>query len=57
MTCEVKTVAGGSMTRLGFIDTGLMNNVTYYYVVKDANPNGTEYCTSNEAKAKPVSLF
>jgi hypothetical protein len=57
MACEVKTVAGGSMTRLGFIDIGLMNNVTYYYVVKDANPNGTEYCTSNEAKAKPVSLF
>ena len=53
----IKTIAGGSMTRLGFIDTGLTNNVTYYYVVKDANAQGVEYCVSNEASGKPVSLF
>ena len=53
----IKTIAGSSMTRLGFIDTGLTNNVTYYYVVKDANASGVEYCVSNEASGKPVSLF
>ena len=53
----IATVPGSAMTRLGFLDKTVTNNTTYYYVVRDANLNGDEYCQSNEVKAKPVSLI
>lgn len=53
----IATVSGNSLSRLGLLDKNVTNNVTYYYVVRDANLAGDEYCQSNEVKAKPVSLF
>jgi hypothetical protein len=53
----IATVPGNTTSRLGLLDKTVTNNVTYYYVVRDANLAGDEYCQSNEVKAKPVSLF
>lgn len=53
----ITTVPGSALSRLGFLDKTVTNNTTYYYVVRDANLAGDEYCQSNEVKAKPVSLF
>ena len=54
---QITTIPGSSLSRLGFLDKTVTNGVTYYYVVRDANLAGDEYCQSNEVKAKPVSLF
>jgi len=37
-----------------YLDTGLMNGVTYYYVVREVALNGDEFCQSNEASGTPV---
>lgn len=45
-------VAGTTISR--FIDSGLMNSTTYYYVVTAAGPFGNESDHSNEAAATPL---
>lgn len=53
----IAAVSGNTLSRLGLLDRTVTNNITYYYVVRDANLAGDEYCQSNEVSAKPVSLF
>jgi len=38
-----------------YLDTGLVNGTTYYYVVRPAALNGDELCQSNEASATPTA--
>lgn len=53
------TVSGGpyqfrattTSTYSTYLDGGVVNGVTYYYVVRQADPTGTEICESNEASA------
>lgn len=61
------TASGGPYLKIGqsnapglpntgvYADSGLTNNVTYYWVVRAAQANGTETCQSNQASAKPVA--
>ena len=57
------TVSGGpysliattTSTYATYLDTGLTNGTTYYYVVREAALNGDELCQSNEASATPVA--
>ncbi|MCB9857260.1 MAG: fibronectin type III domain-containing protein [Phycisphaerales bacterium] len=44
------------LTSSDLIDTGLTNNVTYYYVVIARDANGNESAASAEASATPVNL-
>jgi len=54
------TSAGGpyafvaNTTSATYLDTGLTNGVTYYYVVREVALNGDEFCQSNEASSTPV---
>jgi hypothetical protein len=55
------TTDGGPYTKIAsvpasqrlYIDRGLTNNTTYYYVVRPAALNGSESCQSNQASAMP----
>lgn len=47
-------VATTASTYSTYLDTGLANGTTYYYVVKPAELNGAELCQSNEANATPA---
>jgi hypothetical protein len=57
------TTAGGPYVKIAnttstystYLDTGLTDGVTYYYVVREAALNGDELCQSNEANATPVA--
>ncbi len=57
------TVAGGpyaliastTSTYSTYLDTGLVDGTTYYYVVRPAALNGNELCQSNEASATPTA--
>jgi hypothetical protein len=56
------TTQGGPYTKIGtapgstifYYDGNVVNNTTYYYVVREVGANGSEYCQSNEASAKPT---
>lgn len=48
-------VAPTTSTYSTYLDTGLTNGTTYYYVVREAALNGDELCQSNEASATPVA--
>ena len=48
-------VASTTSTYSTYLDTGLTNGTTYYYVVREAALNGDELCQSNEASATPVA--
>lgn len=48
-------VASTTSTYSTYLDTGLTNGTTYYYVVRTAEPNGAETCQSNEASATPAA--
>jgi fibronectin type 3 domain-containing protein len=57
------TVAGGPYLKIGnttstystYLDETVAAGTTYYYVVREVAPNGSELCQSNEASAKPVA--
>ena len=46
-------VAATTSTYSTYLDEGLVNGTTYYYVVREASPTGEELCQSNEASATP----
>ena len=48
-------VASTTSTYSTYLDTGLTNGTTYYYVVREAALNGDELCQSNEVSATPVA--
>ena len=48
-------VASTTSTYSTYLDTGLTNGTTYYYVVREAALNGDELCQSNQASATPVA--
>ena len=48
-------VATTTSTYSTYLDTGLTNGTTYYYVVRQAELNGAETCQSNEASATPTA--
>ena len=56
------TVPGGPYTLIGttkstyslYLDATVTNGTTYYYVVREAALNNSEYCQSNEAMATPT---
>ncbi len=48
-------VANTTSTYSTYLDTGLSNGTTYYYVVRPAALNGDEQCQSNEVGATPVA--
>jgi hypothetical protein len=48
-------IANTTSTYSTYLDTGLTNGVTYYYVVREAALNGDELCQSNEASATPAA--
>jgi hypothetical protein len=48
-------IASTTSTYSTYLDVGLTNGTTYYYVVREAALNGDELCQSNEASAKPVA--
>ncbi len=58
-------VSGGPYSMIGsttstysvYLDTTVTNNVTYFYVVRQAMANGWEYCQSNQVQATPRALF
>ena len=57
------TVNGGPYLKIAetkstystYLNTGLTNGTTYYYVVRGALLNGNEICQSNQAAARPVT--
>ena len=61
------TTSGGPYTKIGtatnsptvsivsFFDGAVVNGTTYYYVVREAQLNGNEYCQSSQASAKPTA--
>ena len=49
-------VASTTSTYSTYLDTGLTNGTTYYYVVRPTTANGNESCQSNQASAKPFAL-
>jgi len=57
------TVSGGPYAKIAnttstystYLDTGVTNGTTYYYVVRPAALNGDELCQSNEASATPTA--
>ena len=38
-----------------YLDTGLTNGTTYYYVIREVDANGGELCQSNEASGTPAA--
>jgi len=46
-------VANTTNTYSTYLDEGLVNGTTYYYVVRPAALNGTELCQSNQSQATP----
>jgi hypothetical protein len=55
------TTSGGPYTTIAsnvvsstYLDTSLVNNTTYYYVVSTLGPTGTESSNSNEVSAQPT---
>lgn len=48
-------VANTTSTYSTYLDTGLSNGTTYYYVVRPAALNGDEQCQSNEASGTPAA--
>ncbi len=40
-----------------YLDSGLTNGTTYYYVVRPAQLNGSETCQSGEVAAMPYALY
>lgn len=49
-------IATTASTYSTYLDTGLTNGVTYYYVVRPTQLNGNETCQSNQASGTPKSL-
>jgi hypothetical protein len=47
----------GAVTGTTYIDTGLTNGTTYYYVVSAVNSSATESVNSTEASAVPVAVI
>jgi hypothetical protein len=56
------TTSGGpymklaNVNTLAYLNTGLTNGVTYYFVIRPAAPNTDELCTSNQAMGTPRAL-
>ena len=48
-------IASTTSTYSTYLDVGLTDGTTYYYVVREAALNGDELCQSNEASATPVA--
>jgi fibronectin type 3 domain-containing protein len=48
-------IANTTSTYSTYLDTDVVNGVTYYYVVRPAALNGDELCQSNEASATPTA--
>jgi len=48
-------IANTTSTYSTYLDTGVTNGTTYYYVVRPAALNGDELCQSNEASATPTA--
>ncbi len=46
-------VAATVSTYATYLDQELLNGVTYFYVVREATPDGTELCRSSEVSATP----
>jgi hypothetical protein len=47
-------IANTTSTYSTYLDSGLTNGTTYYYVVREAAADGSELCQSNEASATPA---
>lgn len=58
------TIDGGPYVKIAettsaystYLNTGLTNGTTYYYIVRPVAANGNEICQSNQAKATPKAL-
>ena len=56
------TVSGGPYLKIAsttssyatYLDQAVVNNTTYYYVIREANLVDAESCQSNQASARPV---
>jgi hypothetical protein len=48
-------IASTSSTYSTYLDEGLVNGTTYYYVVREATSLDAEFCQSNEASARPTA--
>jgi hypothetical protein len=48
-------IANTTSTYSTYLDTGVTNGVTYYYVVREVALNTDELCQSNEASATPTA--
>lgn len=48
-------IASTTSTYSTYLDEGLVDGTTYYYVVREAAVNGDELCQSNEASATPTA--
>jgi len=48
-------IASTTSTYSTYLDEGLMNGTTYYYIVRAATANDDELCQSNEASATPTA--
>lgn len=49
-------IASTTSTFSVYVDTSVVNETTYYYVVRPAAINGDEQCQSNEASGTPTAL-
>lgn len=48
-------VANTTSTYSTYLDTGLTNGTTYYYVIREVGATGDELCQSNEASGTPAA--